>query len=35
MIMTDGTVNNFALRRYFQNVLTPRTIGLDLRYRFK
>ena len=35
MIMTDGTVNNFALRRYFQNVLTPRTVGLDLRYRFK
>jgi len=35
MIMTDGTVNNFALRRYFQNVLTPRTVGVDLRYRFK
>lgn len=35
MIGTDGSANDFALRRYFQNVLTPRTVGVDLRYRFK
>lgn len=34
-IGTDGSANNFALRRYYRNVLTPRTIGVDLRYRFK
>jgi outer membrane receptor protein involved in Fe transport len=35
MIGADGSANNFALRRYFQYVLTPRTLGVDVRYRFK
>ena len=31
----DGSVNNFTLRRYFKNVITPRTIGIDFRYHFR
>lgn len=27
-------VNGFASRRYFRNVLRPRTVGVELRYRF-
>lgn len=27
-------VNNFTLRRYYHNVIRPRTIGLDFRYNF-
>ncbi|MCP4002102.1 MAG: TonB-dependent receptor [Gammaproteobacteria bacterium] len=34
-IGTDDGTNNFALRRYFINVITPRTIGIDFRYRFR
>jgi iron complex outermembrane receptor protein len=34
-IGTDGGANDFALRRYFKNVITPRTVGIDFRYRFK
>ncbi|MDH3977217.1 MAG: TonB-dependent receptor, partial [Gammaproteobacteria bacterium] len=26
--------NQFTLRRYYQNVIRPRTIGIDFRYRF-
>jgi iron complex outermembrane receptor protein len=29
-----GDPNGFDMRRYFHNVLRPRTIGLDLRWRF-
>jgi outer membrane receptor protein involved in Fe transport len=29
-----GEVNGFTLRGYYQNIIQPRTIGLDLRVRF-
>jgi len=29
-----GTAGLFTLRGYFQNMITPRTVGLDLRYNF-
>lgn len=28
-----GNVGDFALRRYFRNVLRPRTVGIEFRYR--
>ncbi len=31
----DGSINNFTLRRYFKNVITPRTVGIDFRYHFR
>ena len=34
-IGTDGSPNDFALRRYYQNIITPRVVGIDLRYKFK
>ncbi|MDP7041201.1 MAG: TonB-dependent receptor, partial [Gammaproteobacteria bacterium] len=29
------TVDPFVLRRYFKNVLRPRTVGVDFRYKFR
>ena len=28
-------VNNFALRRFFENVIRPRSVGLEFRYHFR
>jgi iron complex outermembrane receptor protein len=34
-IGTDGSANDFALRAYFKNVITPRTIGINFSYHFQ
>ncbi|MEE4185547.1 MAG: TonB-dependent receptor [Gammaproteobacteria bacterium] len=34
-LVTAGAPNDFTLRRYFKNVVRPRNIGVDFRYRFR
>jgi outer membrane receptor protein involved in Fe transport len=34
-LVTAGPPPDFTLRRYFNNVIRPRTYGIDLRYKFK
>jgi len=34
-LVTLGDAPDFTARRYFQNTIKPRTIGVDLRYRFE
>ena len=34
-IGSDFSSNDFALRRYYKDVITPRVLGVELSYRFK
>ena len=34
LVSRAGGAANYAFRRYFNYVLTPRTVGLDFRYKF-
>ncbi len=34
-LRTAGAAPDFTLRRYFQNVIRPRNVGIDFRYRFR